>query len=384
MRLKVTPEDFIVREAAGLRIRKQPAPYRVYMLEKTGWNTVDALMRIAKEKRISYERFAYGGKKDRHAHTYQYVTVQAPVDLSLTAKGYSFKLLGFSQEPMSPAQIVTNHFEVTVRQLTPPEEARLVAGSPRVKEQGVINYFDDQRFGNLDKERGYIAEKMLQGRWEEALNMALTAIYPEESREAKERKRSLREHWGDWQACRAIAVTALEQRAFDLLQTHPHAFRDALSTVHKETANMWVSTYQSDLWNETVRRLLAARELAGESAPGVAGPYVFANDRGARLGELVIPLPGKGMRFDDPETGIILEEVLRERRLRPAALEQELPGGAAFKASPRPVLMKPSGVWLDGPVPDDLYPGHSKVTLRFTLPKGCYATMLVKGMMAAQ
>ena len=381
MRLKAIPEDFVVREAAGLRIRKQPAPYRVYMLEKTGWNTVDALVRIAKERRIPYDRFAYGGKKDRHAHTFQYVTIQAPVDLTHTTRGYSLKMLGFSSEPMGPSLITANHFEVTVRELTKAEESQLAPGAERIKQSGVPNYFDDQRFGNLDRERGSIAEKMLTGRWEEALNLALTAIYPEEHKEAKERKRLLRERWGDWEACREAAHTAFEQRCFDLLRQKPGAFREALATVHKETANLWVATYQSVLWNEVLRRLLTSRGWAAASLPGVAGPYLLQTPE-ARLEGLVIPLPGRGMRFDDPEVSLLLEEVLRERRLRPASLEAELLPGVSLKASPRPALARPSSVWVDGPVPDDLYPGCNKATLRFSLGRGSYATMLVKSLFA--
>jgi tRNA pseudouridine13 synthase len=382
MRLKATPEDFLVREATALRIRKQPAPYRVYMLEKTGWNTTDALMRIAKEKRINYSAFAYGGKKDRHAHTFQYVTVQSPVDCSLTAKGYNMKFLGFSNEPMAPSQIAANHFELTVRELPPNEEARLLAAVPAVKEQGLANYFDDQRFGNLDRERGPIAEKMLQGRWEEALNLAITSVYPEEHKEAKQRKRALRDQWGDWEACRALAVTAFEQRAFDLLKAGgADAAREALATVHKETALMWVSTYQSLLWNEILRRYLQQQGWAGPQTPGAAGPYLFPGD-GARLGDLVIPLPGKGMRFPEPETGYLLETILRERRLRPGSLEADVLPGLGFKASPRPAQVVPPSLWVDGPFPDDLYPGHTRVTLRFSLPRGSYATMLVKRLLA--
>ncbi|HLN63656.1 MAG TPA: tRNA pseudouridine(13) synthase TruD [Symbiobacteriaceae bacterium] len=382
MRLKTQPEDFMVREATALRIRKQPAaPYRVYMLEKTGWNTTDALIRIAKEKRVPYERFGYGGKKDRHAHTYQYVTVQSPVDCTVTAKGYSLKALGFSAEPMEPAKILANHFELTVRELKPAEEAKLVAGAPRVRELGLPNYFDDQRFGNYDKERGFIAEKMLQGKWEEALNMAITAIYPEEHREAKERKRAMREQWGDWEACRGLAVTAFEQRSFDLLLSKPGAYKEALATVHKETALLWVSTYQSFLYNEILRRYLAEKGWAGASVPGPAGDYVFQTP-GAQLDELVIPLPGKGMRFGEPTTGLIFEELLRERRLRPASLEGEVLPGIAFKASPRPALLRPTSLAVKGPVPDDLYPGHSKLALRFSLTRGSYATMVVKAMTA--
>jgi tRNA pseudouridine13 synthase len=383
MRLKATPEDFLVREATGLRIRKQPAPYRVYMLEKQDWNTVDALVRIAKEKRVPYERFAYGGKKDRHAHTFQYVTVQHPADLSLTAKGYSLKAMGYAPEPMGPSLIVANHFELTVRELTEPEAARIAANAGRLQEQGVPNYFDDQRFGNLDKERGFIAEKMVQGRWEEALNLALTAIYPEEHSEAKQRKRAMRERWGDWAACRELARTGLEQRSFDLLMAKPDAFREALATAPKETAAMWLSTYQSFLWNETLRRLLERRGLGGEAVPGAAGPYLLLAPGASLPPDLIIPLPGRGMRFPDPESGEVLEEVLRERRLRPAALEGEVLPGFSFRASPRPALLAPQGLRLEPSEPDDRYPGKLKLPVRFTLPRGSYATMIIKGLAGA-
>jgi tRNA pseudouridine13 synthase len=379
MRLKATPDDFVVREATALRIRKEPAPYRVYMLEKQDWNTTDALQRIAKDKRISYDRFGYGGKKDRHAHTYQYVTVQSPADLTLTSKGYSLKLLGYSQEPMAPAKIVSNHFELTIRELDASEVQHLTERAPQLKDQGIPNYFDDQRFGNYDKERGFIAEKMLQGRWEDALNLALTAIYPEEHKDAKQRKRELRERWGDWDACRAAAVTAFEQRCFDMLKTKPGSYRDALATANRETAQLWVSTYQSFLWNEILRRLMAGRGWTGPSATGAAGDYFFPSEA-ARLGDLIIPQPGRGMRFSDPETSIIMEEVLRERRLRPASLDQEVLPGLGFKAVPREALVRPVGLHVDKPEPDDLYPGKSKLVLRFSLPRGSYATMVIKAL----
>lgn len=383
MRLKAIPEDFVVREATDLRIRKQPSPFRVYMLEKKGWNTADALVRIAKEKRVPYSRFAYGGKKDRHAHTLQYVTVaQTPADLSLEAKGYSLKLLGFAAEPMGPNHILANHFAITVRELSEAEVGQLGPGVARVKERGVPNYFDDQRFGNLDKERGYIAEKMLQGRWEEALSLALTAIHPEEHKEAKERKRAMREAWGDWEACRGLARTAFEQRSFDLLKVNGAAFKDALATAPSESLNMWLSTYQSFLWNEMLRRYLAEKGWAGPSVPGAAGDYIFPTEEARLHADLIIPLPGRGMRFPIPETALILEEILRERRLRPASLDSELLPGLGLKGSPRPVLVVPQSFWADPPEPDELYPGRQKAVIRFSLGRGSYATMVVKGIFA--
>ncbi len=375
MRLKSTPEDFIVREATDLRIRKQPAPYRVYMLEKTGWNTADALSAIAREKKVPLNKFAYGGKKDRYGHTYQYVTVQWPKDLSLTTPAYSLKMLGFSPDPMSSARIIANRFELVLREITADEATRLMTGIERVKAEGFPNYFDDQRFGSYDPERGFSVEKMLQGKWEEALAIALTYSYPTEKREAKERKGLLRERWGDWAACREVAKTSFEIRCFDLLLQKPGSFKEALVTARREELEMWVSAYQSHLWNETLRRLI----VSGPSVPGEAGPYIFGKPS-TRLQEMKIPLPGRGMRFPDPEAGLVLEEILRERRLRPAALEQEILPGLGMKASPREAWIIPQSFWSEGLQPDERYPGHSKLEVRFTLPKGCYATMMVKGL----
>lgn len=384
MRLKTTPEDFQVREATALRIKKKPGPYRVYMLEKRGWNTTDALMRIAKAHRAPYARFSYGGKKDRHAVTFQYVTFQGNADVTTVADGYRLAFLGYADQAMTPAQILANHFTLVLRELSTAEAEALPEGAARIQETGGINYFDDQRFGNMDRERGFVGEKLLQQRWEEALAIALTAVYPEEHKEAKARKRALRERWGDWAACRGLAATALEQRAFDRLQTEPRAFREVLATVHPETVNLWIAAYQSFLWNEAIRRLVRAWAPEARRAPGVAGEYLFPVEPVPALRELIMPLPGRGMRFDSSAGRAVLKSVLQERGVAWEALEDgEVLPGFLFKASPREAVILPQSLRVEGPEPDDLYPGTQKLTLRFSLPKGAYATLLVKAAAAA-
>lgn len=383
MRLKTTPEDFVVREAVDLRIRQKPAPYRVYLLEKKGWNTADAVAAIARARRIPLSRIQYGGKKDRHGHTFQYVTIEHPADHSLATPSYRLKAIGYSTEPMGPGRILANHFEVTVRELSPEAAERLRAGAARIAADGFPNYFDDQRFGSYDPERGFIAEHMLQGRWETALAIALTHIYPGEKSEAKARKRRVRESWGDWEACRALAKTAFEQRCFALLAERPDRFREALATARREELEMWLSAYQSFLWNEVLARLVAdaARAASPDSAvreaAGRASRYLFAPPTPA-LRQMVIPLPGRGMRFPAPEAGLVLEEVLRERRLRPGQLEAELLPGYFLRSSPREAWVTPRSLHAEGPLPDERYPGHLRLVMRFTLPRGAYATMLFR------
>ncbi len=380
MRLKTTPEDFVVREAVNLHIRQKPARYRVYLLEKKGWNTADAVAAIARQRRLPLSRIRYGGKKDRHGHTFQYVTIDHQADHSLETPGYRLKAIGYATEPMGPGRVLANHFAVTVRELRPEAAARLARGARRVAAEGFPNYFDDQRFGSYDRERGFIAEQMARGRWEQAIQIALTHIYPGEKSKAKARKRRLLEVWGDWAACLSLAETAFERRCFAMLQERPGAFREALATARREELEMWLSAYQAFLWNEVLRRLIARAAPEGEppaEAAGVAGPYRFVRPTAA-LQQLVIPLPGRGMRFPAPEAGLVLEEVLWERRLRPGQLEADLLPGLFLKSSPREAWVVPSSVQVEGPQPDERYPGCQKVSLRFTLPRGAYATMFIK------
>lgn len=385
MRLKRDPQDFVVREATSLRIRREPGPYQVYLLEKEGWNTHDLLMRIAKAAHLPYQAFGYGGKKDRHAITAQYITVQGERrDLSRQEKGYKLTRMGYATEPMAPSQILHNSFQLTVRELSEAEANQMGARAKR--NDPIPNWFDDQRFGNMDRERGFVVEKLLQGRAEEALNLALTTIWSEEAPHAKERKRRMQEAWGDWYTLQGLAETAFERRCFDFMAEDPSgaSAKRALATSHPEQQGLRISTYQSFLWNEVLRRWLIGQGLVGSMAPGVAGDLLYL-PAGTKVDlRTIIPMPGRGMRFPVAETGLLLEEILRERRLRPAALEGEVLPGQTIKAFPREAFIKAEGLHVGAPEPDEHYPGKQKLSLRFILPRGAYATNFIKSLAAAE
>src|SRR5690606_33290299 len=230
-------------------------------------------------------------------------------DDSLETPGYRLKATGSATEPIGPGRAVANHFAVTLPALTPEAAPRLARGARRAAPEAFPHYLADQRFGTHDRERGPTAEQRARGRWEQAIQSALTHIYPGEKSKAKARKRRLLEVWGDWAACLSLAETAFERRCFAMLQERPGAFREALATARREELEMWLSAYQAFLWNEVLRRLIARAAPEGEppaEAAGVAGPYRFVRPTAA-LQQLVIPLPGRGMRFPAPEAGLVLE-----------------------------------------------------------------------------
>jgi tRNA pseudouridine13 synthase len=53
-----------------------------------------------------------------------------------------------------------------------------------------------------------------------------------------------------------------------------------------------------------------------------------------------------------------------------------------WKSEQRQVLVKPAGMELEAMAPDEQNEGRVKVRLRFQLPRGCYATMLLKRLFA--
>lgn len=387
LKLKTRPEDFVVQELVSLPFSDKGL-YGVYILKKRGWNTADAVLRIAHALRIPLRDIAYGGRKDRHAVTSQYVTIKGTRRHSIQEKQYSLEWAGFSESPMSPEFITGNRFAVTVRQLKPERVTAGAAALERIKHSGFPNYFDDQRFGSYDKNQGFFAEKILKGHLNGALKQYLTAIHPEDKRPEKDRKRFFTDHWKDWETCLGATATRFERDAFEHLRSHSKSFLQPLSQIPREEVSLFYAAFQSFLWNEVLRRLITAHCAAGSAhiSKGVCGDFIFfqPNDikAAAYFAKTFIPMPGPSAKAADDvkaEYRAVLEEYgITSSMFSKACLPQ-----AFFKSFPRPAVVKAADLkWTFED--DDLYPGTCKANTGFTLPRGSYATMLLKAAFDAQ
>lgn len=381
MKLKVIPEDFVVRELARLPVREK-GPYRLYLFEKKGWNTIDLLMRLAKAHRLPYRLFAYGGLKDRHAHTFQYVTVKHPADLTTKEENFSLRSIGYMDRPMGPDLLEGNEFAITLRALGAAEVSRITRRVDEVRGFGYPNYYDNQRFGSMDRQMGLMAERLLKRHYNGSLQIYLTGIYPEEKREARERKLFFREHWGDWATCLARAKTTMESRIFSLLAGKPRAYIEALQMIPGEELSLLFSAYQSFLFNELLRRVLQDLGLELVAVPGAAGPYLFyrrlERKELAYLKSLSLPLAASRMEFPDALSERLFAAILEERGIKRSSFNLRKVRQAFFKSTPREAIVFPGDFCLQPAEPDDLYPGRQKIRLFFKLPRGSYGTMLIK------
>jgi tRNA pseudouridine13 synthase len=377
--IKAIPEDFIVEERAELTLAPS-GPYRVYRLTKTGWTTTDLLRRLARTFGVSPAAMAYGGKKDKHGRTSQFITVRDGRDFSRTGVGYRLELQGAMDRPMGPDLILGNAFRVVLRDLRETDSVQRALAEVRVT--GFPNYFDDQRFRSYDPERGFFAEKILHLHWNGALQVFLTSTAPGMYGPEKIRRRELFARWKDWPRCLELARGGEEREIFEFLVAHPKDQVRALHKLPQEEISMRYSSFQSHLWNELLRSVVREAVESPAAVAGAEGDYLFwPGDQAAaavRFLELDLPTCAARMEFSDDRTRDLFAGILRSRDLKFGDFRTRALHRVYFKSFPRPAAVKPENPAVLDAGADELNRGRRRMTLSFALPRGSYATILVK------
>jgi tRNA pseudouridine13 synthase len=382
MKLKQQPEDFQVEELTDV-IAGDAGPFALYRLEKRGWTTPDALQAIRRRWRLTPGRISYGGLKDRHAHTIQYISIIHGPQRRLTHHQITLEYLGQIAEPYTSRDIRANRFRVTLRDFGPGEIARARQALDEVRCDGMPNYFDDQRFGSVTGEE-FVARLMVQGRYEEALREALATPYEHDRAAQKQEKAILGAHWGDWATCKAQLPRGHARSLVDYLVTHPTDFRGALARLRPELRGLYLSAFQSHLWNRMLARwleqhlrpdqLIHVRQRRGE-VPMFRG---LEDSQRLELAQLHLPLPSARIHLEpsDPRLAL-MTEVLAEEGLEPGQLKLKGFREMFFSKGERSALCLPTGLWQEAGA-DERHPGRQKLTFSCELPRGAYATLLVK------
>lgn len=388
MKIKTQPDDFIVEEILGIKPASS-GDYHLYRAEKRSLNTTDLIPRIADVFRVPRGAIAYGGRKDKHALAIQHLSVrsQKPLPKTLKQQNLQLALIGFLDRPMGPDLISGNRFTLTLRDLSIEEKEGVIKELSSIRTFGYPNYFDDQRFGSYDNKQGFLAEKILKKHDNGAVKIYITRFGTEDNKKEQDRKKEIFEHWGHWEACLKIAETDAEKYTFRHLQKHPGDFRSLLRRIPRDELSSFFTSYQSYLWNEILRRLLSRLVKTPRTSPGRLGPYLFYNTleekEEALLKTLIIPLPAGKIPPDPPEIHAITESIFAEQGLKSSQFNLKKIRQAFFKPVLRSAIVLPQDL---SPTiqSDDKHIGRYKTILRFTLPRGSYATMLAKRIFSTQ
>ncbi len=377
--IKESPEDFLVEE-----IPSYPpcgSGEHVYLtIEKRGMTTLEAIRRVARELRTPERDIGYAGMKDSVGVTRQTISMQRirPEDV-LGREFDGIRILSAIRHTnkLKLGHLKGNRFSIVVRDVSTdaPEMAATVLDI--LRKRGVPNWFGYQRYGAQGNSH-LIGAAMLHRDWQGAVDQLIGD--PEAVRD------------DEWQVAiatyqRGDLVGALrlmprhcrsERDVLQRLVNHPDSWERAFGAVHPRLKKLYLSAYQSYLFDKVVEQRLAEIDciLLGDLAwKHVNGACFLVEDltlEDVRAAQFEISATGPmfGTKMTLPG-GAVLE--LEQRILSHEGIKPEdfdLGSGLRMEGERRPLRV---------PLGDPLFRvEHGSLVLEFSLPKGSYATSVVR------
>ena len=324
MKLKQVPEDFIVAEINKLKV-SDTGKYCAFLLKKKGWNTMDAVNEIATRLGISPKDIRYAGLKDKEAVTEQLITInlknQKLVE-RLKIKDVGLEFLGMSDEHTQTTDNLGNKFIITIRDIDK-KYSKLPKKTP--------NYFDEQRFGN--NANNHLVGKLII-------------------------KKQFKE------ACELLNINVENNDYVGALK-------------NTGLTHIYFSAYQSYLFNQVLSSFImqSCKKIFYLEVSGMA--LAFPVNDVENIPEL-FPLISFDAVFENEKMKQAYEELLQKDgiNLRDFAIKQ-FPN--LVTSSPeRQSFIDVEGFKVIKYETDDLNKTRMKETLEFSLPRGSYATIVIK------
>jgi tRNA pseudouridine13 synthase len=384
--IKRLPEDFAVEELT--EVQPSGGDFALYRLTKRFIGTPEAVDMVLRTWKLPRRRLSYGGMKDYHAVATQHLTIHRGPQRDFRAQRFRLEYLGQTQAAFSSRDIRANRFRIVARDLSDEETPKLLAAARQIGRDGVPNYFDEQRFGSVGQSGEFIARPWVLGDWERALWLALADPNEHDTPPEKKEKRLLTSHWREWPACKERLPRSHRRSIVTYLVDHPEDFRGAFARLRVDLRRLYLSAFQSHLWNQILATYLY-RECRAEQLGAIPSrlgalpvPHDLEEDQRARLRGASLTLPSSRAEFKDESQRRLTEEVLAQTGLAIDQLRVKYPRDCFFSRGQRKVLTT-TDISTGSPEPDDVYPGRRKLLLEFELPRGAYATIVVKRVTSA-
>ncbi|MBN1762977.1 MAG: tRNA pseudouridine(13) synthase TruD [Methanomicrobia archaeon] len=408
--IKTIPADFVVREVTN-RTEGNEGKYLIAELTKENWDTHSVAREISNRLRVSRNRVGFAGTKDKFAVTTQKISLWDTDETALERvriADVSLRPIGRSNKAVSLGDLYGNEFTIVIRNIEGTKAAiteRISAITHEIETAGGIpNFFGVQRFGTNRPITHVVGKHLVEGTVKAAVLSYISDIFPEESEAAKE-ARALCAH-GDLKACLKQMPLFLryERAMLNELVKSTEAERGeaqylaAFSVLPKNLQKLFVHAYQAYLFNLVVSHRMQHNLPFNEALVGDV--VCFHNERGLadpdrvervtednveginrliKHGRAFVTAPIFGFETELAEgvVGEIERTVLNDEKVRLPHFNSEKLPELSSKGTRRPVLV-PVAVTCGELQEDERNPGRSKATVQFFLPKGSYATVLLR------
>jgi tRNA pseudouridine13 synthase len=382
MKLKRLPEDFQVEELPSI----SPAPrgrFTLYRLTKRGLGTLEAVEAVCHRWNLAGRRVSYGGLKDRHALTVQYLTILQGPERPLREASFELEPIGRLPHPYGPQHFAGNRFLLVVRDFHQDHAALAQAALQRIPCDGLPNYFDDQRFGSVGLSGQFIGQAWLRGDHEQALRLALAEPNPFDRSAVKAQKAIMRDCWGRWSEAKTRLERSSTRSIVTYLVDHPRDYRGAFARLKRELRTLYFSAFQSHLWNLILSGWISRHTRPEQCAMieikvgALAFPINLEPEQREILQATSLPLPSARCPLPEGDLGELITAALEPFGLSWNDLRVRHLKDVFLSKGTRAALVFPRNLACSS-FEDELHPGRQALRMGFELSKGSYATILVK------
>jgi len=379
--LKEGPEDFRVEEIPAYH--PSGTGEHLYLeIEKSGLTTLELIARLARACGLREGDIGYAGLKDARATTRQFVSLPAGAEKTLARidiPGVSILSVSRHSNKLRLGHLAGNRFRIRIRNV---DQAALenARDSLHVLETlGVPNFFGQQRYGVLGNSQR-IGSCLLRGDLAAACGEIIGD--PQQIANARWQEAAQRYQAGDPAGAAAVLPGRFrdEQRLLQVL-ARGGDHRRAVLSLPRTRLRLYLSACQAQLFDRLVRMRLAQLErlwlgdLAFKHANGACFSVLDPAAEQPRADALEIsptaPLYGYKVRLATGQAGILEQSLLDKEKLTLA--DFRLGDGLSMEGERRPIRVPLQTVRVDADGGDLL--------LGFTLPKGSYATSVLREVM---
>lgn len=397
-------EDFRVNEITNIKEdNDNEGDYLIVELTKRNWDTHHAIAELARFLHISKKRISWAGTKDKRAVTKQLLSIHGVKEEKLegvNVRGIEIKKVGYSRKPVYMGDLYGNEFEIVIRGIdhSVDETMELIAlTSDQIKENGVPNFFGEQRFGEQRPITHMVGREIVRGDFERAAMIYIAKPFPDESEEARAAREYIWET-GDFKVgYEGMPVFLRYERAMlNHLIRSPEDYIGAFRTLQTNLLRLFVHAYQSFIFNKILSSRLKNGIPMNEAQVGdivcfkneigfpdvrrtqrVKHDNIKGIDNLIKRGRAFVtaPIVGYETVLSNGAQGEIEREILDELDINPDDFRIPQMEEINSRGLRRVIMLRSRPKYEIGL--DELNLGKSKVKMEFTLPKGSYATVVL-------
>ncbi len=400
-KIRTKYEDFYVEEIP----ESEPSgtgPNTWFFIEKIGRDTLEVVLDVARELHIDRKRMGFAGMKDKRAVTRQWLCVaNSEVDEieKLKDKLYKVEILKIIQneKKLRIGQLIGNKFRLLIRDTEDPEADSEVANEilAELSKRGVPNYYGWQRFGKKRSNTHLVGKAMLENDLKKVVDAYIGNPYDEEPEHIKEARRlydegKLEEAFesmpGSMRYEKMMLKTLLKEmkkkKVDDISFLDENSYRRAIESLPKPLKRMFVHAYQSFLFNKAVsERAKLGVDTYVEGDIIVDNEEHLVHEIGDDIYERIksfefhptAPLFGSKVPLAGGKLGEMEQRVLDEE-------------GVTLEEFIVPKMPKLGSHGLRRAVRFKIWDASAEATgegvlVEFSIPKGCYATAVLREIM---